>query len=228
MPGTAPASHQFALVAELIVLFVLLPIAFRYKPFPFPPIPALWLLMAYCLFRLLHDPAFDRKRLWNPAALPATAAHILIAFAVVAVLVVAGVYFLAPQRMFNFVRRAPAFWTLVMCLYPVLSVYPQGIIYRAFFFERYRGLFPNTAALIVASAVAFSFAHIIFRNPIALSFTLAGGLLFAWRYAQTGSLFTSAVEHALYGCWMFTIGLGEFFYREYGDYATLSFYKGVY
>jgi uncharacterized protein len=100
-----------------------------------------------------------------------------------------------------------------MVLYPVLSVYPQGIIYRAFFFERYRTLFPNSVLLIVASAVAFSFAHIIFRNAIAVIFTLVGGLLFAWRYADTASLFTSSFEHALYGCWMFTIGLGHYFYR---------------
>jgi len=213
MAESGSAARQVMLIAEMIVLFVLLPVAFHFKPFPFPPIPALWLLTAYCLFRLLHDPAFDRRRLWNPAALPASAAHILTGFAVIALLVAVGVYFLAPHRLFNFVRRAPAFWALVMCLYPVLSVYPQGIIYRAFFFQRYRGLFPNTAALIVASAVAFSFAHIIFRNPIAFSFTLAGGLLFAWRYAETGSLLTSAFEHALYGCWMFTIGLGEYFYK---------------
>jgi len=100
-----------------------------------------------------------------------------------------------------------------MALYPVLSVYPQGIIYRAFFFERYRGLFPNALLLIMMSALAFSFAHIIFRNPIALSFTFIGGLLFSWRYSGTGSLFTSSLEHALYGCWMFTIGLGQYFYK---------------
>jgi len=213
MPTSPPASQQFALIAELLVLFVLLPIAFRYKPFPFPPVPALWLLTAYCLYRLLHDPSLDRRKLWNPAALPASATRIVIGFVVVALLVGAAVYYFAPQRLFNFVRRAPAFWAIVMCLYPVLSVYPQGIIYRAFFFERYRSLFPNSVALIVASAAAFSFAHIIFRNPIVLCFTLAGGLLFAWRYASTGSLFTSAFEHALYGCWMFTIGLGEYFYK---------------
>jgi membrane protease YdiL (CAAX protease family) len=67
--------------------------------------------------------------------------------------------------------------------------------------------------MILASAVAFSFAHIVFRNPIAVGFTLIGGLLFAWRYYVSGSLFTSSFEHALYGCWMFTVGLGEFFYR---------------
>jgi len=203
----------WTLIAELIVLFVALPLAFRFKPFPFPPIPALWLMTGYCLYRLLHNTAFDRTRLWNTGAWHSTALQILAIFAVVALLVAAGVYFFAPQRLFSFVRRAPAFWALIMCLYPVLSVYPQGIIYRAFFFERYRVLFPNPVVLMVMSAAAFSFAHIIFRNPIAVSFTLIGGLLFAWRYSATGSLFTSSFEHALYGCWMFTIGLGEYFYK---------------
>ena len=210
-PGTAP-SHGI-LIAELILLFVVLPLAFRFKPFPFPPIPALWLLAAYCLYRMFHDRAFDRSSLWNAHALRGTSAQVLLIFVVVALLVGATVYFFAPQMLFNFVKRTPAFWALVMVLYPVLSVYPQGIIYRVFFFERYRTLFPNSVLIIVMSAVAFSFAHIIFRNPIAITFTLVGGLLFAWRYAQTDSLLTSSFEHALYGCWMFTIGLGHYFYR---------------
>lgn len=210
-PEAAP-SH-WALIAELLLFFVVLPLAFRFKPFPFPPIPALWLLAAYCLYRLFQDAAFDRKLLWNGQAFPGAAFEVLLIFTVLALMVGAAVYFLAPHSLFSFVKRAPAFWALVMVLYPVLSVYPQGIIYRAFFFERYRPLFPNSALLIVMSAVAFSFAHIIFRNPVAVIFTLIGGLLFAWRYAATGSLFTSSLEHALYGCWMFTIGLGQYFYR---------------
>jgi len=130
-----------------------------------------------------------------------------------ALLIAAAICFVAPALLFNFVRRAPEFWALLMILYPVLSVYPQGVVYRTFFFERYRTLFSNPATLIAASALAFSFAHIIFRNPIAVGFTLIGGMIFAWRYAATGSLLTSAFEHALYGCWMFTIGLGDYFYR---------------
>jgi len=213
MPGPNSASHYLLLISELLALFVLLPLAFRFKLFRIPPIPALWILTAYCLYRLLANPSFNRNLLWNTAALPAAAPNILAVFAGVALLVGAGVYFMAPWLLFNFVRRAPLFWGVVMLLYPVLSVYPQGIIYRAFFFERYRPLFPNPVLLIVASAIAFSFAHIIFRNPVAVTFTLIGGALFAWRFAHTGSLFTSCVEHALYGCWMFTIGLGEYFYK---------------
>ena len=141
------------------------------------------------------------------------ALQVLLIFSLTAALIGVAVYLFAPQMLFNFVKRAPLFWALVMVLYAVLSVYPQGIIYRAFFFERYRTLFPNSVLLIVVSAVAFSFAHIIFRNPIAVIFTLVGGLLFAWRYSETGSLFTSSFEHALYGCWMFTVGLGQYFYK---------------
>jgi len=48
---------------------------------------------------------------------------------------------------------------------------------------------------------------------LAPALTLAGGLLFAFRYAQTGSLATSCFEHALYGCWLFTVGLGQNFYH---------------
>ena len=210
---SVPTWQLLYLIVEMIALFVVLPLAFRFRLIPVPPIPALWILTAYCLYRLLSDAAFNRKLLWNPDVLPAASLKILAVFAGCALVVGAGVYFLAPQLLFNFVRRNPVFWAIVMVLYPVLSVYPQGIVYRAFFLERYRALFPSTAVLIAMSAVAFSFAHIIFRNPIAVGFTLIGGLLFAWRYAVTGSLLTSSFEHALYGCWMFTIGLGEYFYK---------------
>ena len=213
MPAPDAAPSPWMLIVELVLLFVVLPLAFRFKPFPFPPIPALWLLAGYCLYRLLRDSAFDRRLLWNGHALAGVALQVLFLFGMTALLIGAAVYFCAPQMLFNFVKRAPVFWMLVMVLYPVLSVYPQGVIYRAFFFERYRTLFPNSVLLIVASSVAFSFAHIIFRNPIAVLFTLIGGLLFSWRYAETGSLFTSSFEHALYGCWMFTVGLGQYFYK---------------
>lgn len=168
MPGSGTASHQVALIVEMLVLFVALPLSFRFKLVPIPPVPALSVLAAYCLYQLAADRGFDRRALWNAEGLPASALQILVVFAGCALVVAAGVYFLAPRLLFNFVVRAPAFWALVMLLYPVLSVYPQGIIHRAFFLERYRGLFPGPAMLIVVSAAAFSFAHIIFRNPIAV------------------------------------------------------------
>jgi membrane protease YdiL (CAAX protease family) len=202
-----------ALIAEFVFLFVFLPVGFRYKPFHFPPIPALWIAAAYCLWRLLQDSSFDRRLLWSPEALPPVQWQILLLFGFIASLIGVGVYVFEPQRLFIMVRHAPFIWALVMALYPALSVYPQGIIYRTFFFQRYRGLFPKSWVMIALSAMAFSFVHIIFRNWLAVIFTLIGGVLFAWRYYSTRSLYTSAFEHALYGCFLFTIGLGEYFYK---------------
>ncbi len=204
---------KWQLVVEFVLLFLLLPLGFRFKPFPFPLIPAMWLLTAYCLICLLRDPSFDRKFLWGAVALRRDWRQMVPLFVALALLIAGSIFSVRPDLLFRFVRRDPLAWLLIMVLYPVLSVYPQGIVFRSFFFHRYRTLFPRPWAMIAASALAFSFAHIIFRNFIALGFTLVGGVIFAWRYRQSQSLFVSAFEHALYGCWMFTVGLGHFFYR---------------
>jgi len=201
------------LAAELLLLFVALPVGYRFSPVRIPALPLLWVVAGYAWIQLLSDPHFHRAQLWNLAALPARLPAILAIFVVVALLLWLGVHRLAPGLEWSFVRRAPGFWAVVMLAYPVLSVYPQGLLYRSFFFERYTALFPGKWAMIVASAAAFAFLHIVFRNALAVGLTFAGGLLFAAHYAETGSLATSSFEHALYGCWLFTVGLGQFFYH---------------
>jgi membrane protease YdiL (CAAX protease family) len=201
------------LAIEFLLLFVGLPLAYRFSPVRFPALPLLWLVSGYALWQLLRDPSFHRAQLWNAAQLPGHLAAILAIFAVVALALWLGVRRFAPGLEWSLVRQHPVFWAAVMVAYPVLSVYPQGILYRAFFFERYAALFPGRWTMIVASAVAFAFLHIVFRNPLAIALTFAGGLLFAIRYADTGSLATSSFEHALYGCWLFTVGLGQYFYH---------------
>ena len=201
----------------MAVLFVGLPLGYRFSPWRIPALPVLWLVAGYAWWRLARDTSFDTSRLWNSAPLAGQLRMILPAFVVVAVLLWLGVHRLASQLEWSFVREHPRFWALVMVLYPVLSVYPQGILYRAFFLHEYAVLFSDSVtgrwAMIVASAAAFAFLHIIFRNWISVALTFFGGILFAWRYAETGSLLTSSVEHALYGCWLFTVGLGGYFYH---------------
>ena len=211
---------RFALILEFLILFVALPLGYRFSPVRFPVLPLLWIATAYAWWQLLRDRHFDRSLLWNANALAPVLLRILVIFAVAALAIWLGVRVFAPELLWSFVRRNPAFWALVMVLYPVLSVYPQGLVYRAFFFQRYGVLFPGRWAMIVASAAAFAFMHIIFRNWIAVALTFAGGLLFAARYAETNSLAASSFEHALYGCWLFTVGLGQFFYH--GTIATVG------
>jgi uncharacterized protein len=208
------------LLLEFVALFLALPAAYRFSPIRVPALPLLWAVSGYALWQLLRDPHFDRTRLGNLAPLPSHLAEILTLFAASAFALWFGVHQFAPHLEWSFVRRNPTFWAIVMVAYPLLSVYPQGVLYRAFFFARYASLFPGKWSMVVASAMAFALLHIIFRNSLAVVLTLAGGILFAYRYAQTGSLVTSCLEHALYGCWLFTLGLGQYFYH--GTMATVS------
>ena len=209
-----------ALLAEFVALYIALPLAYRFSPIRVPALPLLWAVSGYTLWQLLRAPAFDRTHLWNTPALAPHLAAILGIFAISAFALWLGVHRFAPQLEWSFVRQNPAFWAVVMVAYPLLSVYPQGILYRAFFFERYAPLFPGRWVMIIASACAFAFLHIIFRNSLAVGLTFLSGVLFAYRYAQTGSLFASSFEHALYGCWLFTVGLGPYFYH--GTIATVG------
>ena len=74
--------------------------------------------------------------------------------------------------------------------------------------------------MIFASGAAFAYMHIVFKNPLALLLTFTGGLLFAMTYADTRSLMISAIEHTLYGNYLFTIGLGKYLYLGAAGYGV--------
>ena len=131
-----------SLAIEFLALFVLLPLGFRFSPVRVPALPLLWIVAGYAWWILLRDTRFDRSKLWNTAPLAAHLPAILAIFAVAAILIWLGVRKFAPQLEWSFLREHPAFWAVVMLLYPVLSVYPQGVLYRAFLFNRYAALFP--------------------------------------------------------------------------------------
>jgi len=199
---------------EFVILFALLPSIFAFTRHRIPAIPALWLLAAGALSVLLRDPTFDRSALWKSEALPRELPGILGLFAVAAAVFTLCIRRWAPHLLFNLPRTRPALWLAILCLYPVFSVYPQGLVYRAFLLHRYQPLFGRGALMILASAAAFGYVHIVFRNGWAVGLSALAGALFAWRYQHTGSLFVSSLEHYLYGALVFTVGLGEFFYHE--------------
>ena len=89
---------------------------------------------------------------------------------------------------------------------------PQEALYRRFLLLRYQRLFGSGAGSVLTSAAAFGFAHIVYGNALAVGLSAAGGLLFAASYRRHRSLALVCLEHALYGCLVFTIGLGRFFY----------------
>src|SRR5262245_30567284 len=121
---------------------------------------------------------------------------------------------LFPEKLFAFPRATPIQWALLLATYPVLSVYPQELLYRAFFLRRYAGLFPDGRGLWIGSALAFAWLHVIFRNPLAVALTLVGGWFFAQTYGRTQSMRLVCLEHTLYGSLIFSVGLGEFFLQN--------------
>jgi uncharacterized protein len=157
---------------------------------------------------------FHRKHFWrgeDPARERQHLKQILLRFTGCTLTLIGLVFALFPHKLFLFPRTEPLYWAVLLIAYPLLSVYPQELLYRAFFVRRYRHLFPRPEWLLFASALVFAWMHLIFRNPFAVLLTLVGGLFFTHTYLRTRSLRLVCLEHSLYGNLIFTIGLGEFF-----------------
>lgn len=198
-------------IFELLAVFFGVPLAARYFLPPAWQIPLFFLAVLLAFLALWRDPTFDRRQLWNARAGAAELPRLLL-LALLGLCVLATLaWVLRPDHFFAFPRRRPGLYTLVMLLYPILSVYPQEVLYRAFFHHRYRAALRNPAALIVASAAAFAALHLVLRNPIAPALTFLGGLLFAFTYERSRSLAAAWLEHTLLGQAVFTTGLGFYF-----------------
>ncbi|MEM8550166.1 MAG: CPBP family intramembrane glutamic endopeptidase, partial [Verrucomicrobiota bacterium] len=115
-------------------------------------------------------------------------------------------------RLFFLLRVAPEFVLVLFLVYPLFSALPQEFIFCTFFFERYQRFFPTDKLMILASAVVFAYAHVLFINLVAPVLSFIAGLIFASTYAKTKSLALVTIEHGLYGNYLFIVGLGWFFY----------------
>jgi hypothetical protein len=206
-----PALPRWRLLLELAIVFVALPAALARKWIVVPPIPLLVVcsLLAFLLVR--REGRFGPERMlgWPEEGVR----WMLYRTAAFCAIIGIGVWWFSPSRLFDLLQEAPWLWAAVMILYPLLSVYPQEFLFRGFFFHRYRPLFRNDMSMVLASAMAFGFVHIIFGNWISVGLSAIGGILFSITYLQTKSVLVAAVEHALFGNFLFTIGLGEFFYH---------------
>ena len=221
--GTLPRSSPIAwpndkrrtrLVVELGLLFIAAPLAMRMAVYDYqvPLFYALPPVLALMIALLFLDSTFHLQRELRRRISLRTLVSILLIFVAGAAAVTWWVASAMPERLFALAAERPGTWVKIMTLYPFTSVLAQEFVYRVFFFHRYGPLFPNRFALISANALAFGFAHILFRNWIAIGGTLMGGLLFAWRYERTRSLWAVWFEHVLWGWLVFTVGLGVYFF----------------
>jgi len=201
------------LALECGFVFIGVPLLIKYRILPNFPIPYLVAAGVAAVFLLRHDPKFDSARLLASSSDRTFLTQLLLRDLLCLVLLSAAVRLFAPELLFSLIRQRPGLWVAIMILYPLLSVYPQEVLYRAFFFHRYQELFGSGWAMLLASALAFGFIHIIFGNWLAVGLCIIGGLLFSFTYQQTGSLLLTCLDHAILGNFIFTIGLGQFFYH---------------
>lgn len=194
-------------VIELFLIFIIVPVSFAFSYSPWIKLAIGFLGFSYVLYVLLKveneklkiTPNLNWKLFWKQT---------IIKFSIIIVLTTLFVWFTSKEALFNVILNKPKLWVFILFIYSVFSVYPQELIYRTFFFKRYQILLKNNNQLIFLNAILFSLAHIFFKNTLVLIITFLGGLLFAITYKNTKSTILVSVEHAIYGCWLFTVGMG--------------------
>ncbi|MDO6597290.1 type II CAAX endopeptidase family protein [Oceanihabitans sp. 2_MG-2023] len=193
---------------EFFILFILLPVSFVFN-YSFVIKLILGVIgFVYVIYILLKvegntfkiNPNLNWKHFWKVTFFKTI---------IIGVLTTIFVWYTSKDSLFNVVLNKPFLWLAILFVYSVFSVYPQELIYRTFYFQRYKNLFVNHQILMLVNAIVFSLAHLFFKNSLVILLTFVGGLLFAFTFHKTKSTFLVSIEHAIYGCWLFTVGMGE-------------------
>jgi len=192
---------------EFLLIFIILPVSLALQ---YP----LWIKMFLCLIGFVYviyvllkvennkfkmSIQFHWNSFWKQT---------FFKFIAIAILTIALVYITDKTALFHVVLHKPLLLFIIVFAYSVFSVYPQELIYRTLYFQRYKSLFKSDALFVFVNAIVFSMAHLMFKNTLVLIITFLGGLLFALTYVKTKSTVLVTIEHAIYGSWLFTVGMG--------------------
>lgn len=202
------------LVIEFVLLFFGIPTwIYLDQDFIHPSIIILPVLaFIFILLRRNSDFKWSELITWKISRKVLYANALLIVLA--ALLMLGYVYYFDREDLFN-LPRANIWIYLGMCLfYPVFSAFGQEIIYRTFLSRRYAVILPRAWQFVLASALTFSFMHIVYYNPISLILTFIGGVYFAVNYRITRSVLFTSVLHGIFGILMFGVGLGQYFWLD--------------
>ncbi len=199
---------KVALLSEFFILFFLLPVSLALAFNIWVKVGMVVVGFIYILFKLkksenIHfriKKNLNWKSFWG---------RIFITFLVVSILTTVYVWFQDKNALFYVPFNNPGLFVAILFVYTFLSVWPQEIIYRTFFFERYEVLFQNKTLFIFINAIVFSLAHLFFRNALVLILTFIGGIIFGYTYLKYRSTTAVSIEHAIYGNWLFTVGMGQ-------------------
>jgi membrane protease YdiL (CAAX protease family) len=200
-------SNTYKLI-EFFIIFIILPVSFALDYQFLIKLIIGFIGFIYVIYVLLKieknrfaiAPNLNWKQFWRRTFLK---------FVGIAFLTTLYVWLVDKENLFEVVINKPKMWVIILFVYSLLSVYPQELLYRTFFFQRYQVLFPNEKLFLFLNAIVFSLGHIFFKNALVIVLTFLGGMLFALTFKKTKSTLLVSIEHAIYGCWLFTVGMGS-------------------
>ena len=98
----------------------------------------------------------------------------------------------------------------LLFFYLFFSVIPQELIFRFFFFYRYKDYF-NKSELLLLNSLTFSLCHVIYFDIYIFLFSFFGNLLFTLNYMKNKSLLFVIIEHFLIGQTLIILGFFDNF-----------------
>ncbi len=202
-------NKSIRLLSECILLFMIIPLVLILPISIFIKGILVIFGLVYCIRISMKEKLINRNELIAPFA-SKNWKSLLIKTAVLIVISTMLMYWYNIEKLFMVIRNKPLMWIAICFVYSLFSVLPQELLYRRFFFKRYAQIFKSPVVLIIVNAIAFSLAHSLFQNIYISLLTLIGGFAFAITYHKSKSLLLTSIEHAIYGNWLFTLGIGEY------------------
>lgn len=197
---------------ELVIIFTFFPLLMKFNKIPLPRIIVLLIVFIFILIISIKSgyidknsfriPKLDRKYWLKMGGIYLGTFLVLTGY----------VYFILQQAPFVIVRERPLLMLIIAIFYPLVSAFPQELIYRTFYFSRYKTVF-SEKQLLITNMILFSWLHIIYNNVPAIILTLLSGLIFTCNYHRKGSLILVTIEHSILGIIVFLTGMGQYFYK---------------
>lgn len=202
------------LYVEFVILFFGIPtLVYLDQDFIRPSVIILPALV-FIFLLLRRNSQFKWRELISWSVSRKTMAGSALIILISALLMLAYVLLFERDNLFNLPRANIWIYMAMVVFYPVFSAYGQEIIYRTFLFRRYSVIFPRAWQFVLLSALAFSFMHIVYYDPVSMILTFIGGLYFSWVYLTTRSVLYTAVLHGIFGMLVFGVGLGQYFWLD--------------
>lgn len=204
-----PFSKHQKRTIELIVLFILFPVYLGITTIPLKfrlalaPVILVYIVYLTCKYRVS---LLKKRNQIKPFKFWRILGFRLL---IIAICTIAYLFFTDKSLLFKGILAQPLLWLRMIFIYTFFSVIPQEFLYRIFYFKRYRFLFKNQNIFFLINAFVFSMAHFMFHSFLILGITFIGGVIFAYTYHKTKSIFWVSVEHLIYGTWLFTVGMGK-------------------